>query len=193
MGQCYGKTVAGDRKIVGGDNHPRSPLPASELPNVPSVTTTPARSTATSTWPSPYPHGGTSPLPAGASPSPSRSTPRRFFKPPSPAKHIKASLAKRFGSSKQKAGQGTIPEDGREVGQQLDKNFGFGKNFEAKYELGKEIGKGHFGHTCFATCKKGELKDHAVAVKIISKAKVKFHIILYASCLFDMVHWCFSL
>lgn len=56
--------------------------------------------------------------------------------------------------------------------QSLDKNFGYNKNFGAKYELGKEIGRGHFGHTCHAKGKKGELKDHALAVKIISKLKM---------------------
>ena len=190
MGQCYGKAVSGDtdgdggvRTIVSpsvaGVTHPQSPLPASEAPN---VKNTPARSSATSSWPSPYPHGeaGPSPLPAGVSPSPARSTPRRFFKrpfpPPSPAKHIKASLAKRFGTMKPK--EGSIPEeDGREAGQQLDKSFGYGKNFGAKYELGKEIGRGHFGHTCSAKGKRGELKDQVVAVKIISKAKVNFYVV----------------
>lgn len=54
----------------------------------------------------------------------------------------------------------------------LDKNFGYAKNFGAKYELGKEVGRGHFGHTCFATARKGEIKGQPVAVKIISKAKM---------------------
>lgn len=55
---------------------------------------------------------------------------------------------------------------------QLDKNFGYGKNFGAKFELGKEVGRGHFGHTCCAKGKKGTLKGKVVAVKIISKAKM---------------------
>jgi hypothetical protein len=55
----------------------------------------------------------------------------------------------------------------------LDKTFGFAKNFGAKYDLGKEVGRGHFGHTCSAVVKKGEFKGHTVAVKIISKAKVR--------------------
>ncbi|XP_021846977.2 CDPK-related kinase 3 [Spinacia oleracea] len=180
MGQCYGKAVAGDDGDVvttivapssaadgGVSVHPQSPLPASEVANIPSVRNTPARS---SPWPSPYPSG------VAPSPSPARSTPRRFFRrpfpPPSPAKHIKASLAKRLGNAKPK--EGTIPEDGggNEGGQLLDKSFGYAKNFGAKYELGKEVGRGHFGHTCSAKGKKGELKDQAVAVKIISKAKM---------------------
>lgn len=39
--------------------------------------------------------------------------------------------------------------------------------------LGKEIGRGHCGHTYSAIGKKGDLKDKPVAVKIISKAKVQ--------------------
>ncbi|KAG8095173.1 hypothetical protein GUJ93_ZPchr0012g21099 [Zizania palustris] len=54
----------------------------------------------------------------------------------------------------------------------LDKTFGFAKNFGAKYELRKEVGRGHFGHTCCAVVKKGEYKGQAVAVKIIAKAKL---------------------
>lgn len=190
MGQCYGKTIPTNdydgptTTIVdsgGGDQHPQSPLPASATSNgsgvnVRSVKNTPARSSATSPWPSPYPHGAASPLPVGVSPSPARSTPRRWLKrpfpPPSPAKHIKASLARRFGHPKQPR-EGPIPEDGAaEPEQSLDKNFGYNKNFGAKYELGKEIGRGHFGHTCHARGRKGELKDQAVAVKIISKIKM---------------------
>jgi hypothetical protein len=54
----------------------------------------------------------------------------------------------------------------------LDKHFGYPKNFSAKYELGHEVGRGHFGHTCFARIRKGDLKGQPIAVKIISKAKV---------------------
>jgi hypothetical protein len=111
------------------------------------------------------------------SPSPARAfTPRRFFRrpfpPPSPAKHIRESLAKRLGKAKPK--EGPIPEEsGVEAdSQSLDKSFGYNKNFGAKYELGKEVGRGHFGHTCAARAKKGDLKDQPVAVKIISKSKV---------------------
>lgn len=83
-----------------------------------------------------------------------------------------AALVKRQGPPKPK--EGPIPEDGTgEVERPLDKSFGYGKNFGAKYELGKEVGRGHFGHTCLATAKKGEIKGQLVAVKIISKAKVR--------------------
>ncbi|XP_024024117.1 CDPK-related kinase 3 [Morus notabilis] len=195
MGQCYGKTnpTADNEPYVptttittsaateggggGGEviitNRPQTPARRSGGNGV--VKTTPARSSNPSPWPSPYPHG-TSPLPAGVSPSPARaSTPGRFFKkrfaPPSPAKHIKASLAKRLGHGRPK--DGPIPEErGVEPEQALDKTFGYSKNLGAKYELGAEVGRGHFGHTCFAKGKKGDLKDHPVAVKIISKAKM---------------------
>ncbi|XP_010251747.1 PREDICTED: CDPK-related kinase 3-like [Nelumbo nucifera] len=180
MGQCYGKniSVAEDDTTAGGVtavNRPQTPstsTAANGTINVPSVKNTPAHS-STSAWPSPYPPG-TSPLPVGVSPSPARQTPRRFFRrpfpPPSPAKHIKASIAKRLGPPKPK--EGPIPEDGADVERPLDKSFGYGKNFGAKYELGKEVGRGHFGHTCSAKGKKGELKGQVVAVKIISKAKM---------------------
>lgn len=179
MGQCYGKTVSvvEDDTIVSQTttntavNRPQTPSANGSSVNV-------GQSSSNSPWPSPYPYGSAaSPLPAGISPSParsSRSTPRRFFKrpfpPPSPAKHIKAALAKRQGAAKPK--EGPIPEDGTEVERPLDKSFGYPKNFGSKYELGKEVGRGHFGHTCSAKVKKGEFKGDEVAVKIISKAKM---------------------
>ncbi|KAK1369884.1 Calmodulin-domain kinase CDPK protein [Heracleum sosnowskyi] len=173
MGQCYGKTIPSDDPTPTTITH--SPLPSSATSKT-TPARTPARSSNTNLWPSPYPQDGPSPLPVGVSPSPARSTPRRFFKrpfpPPSPAKHIKALIDKRFGKPK----EGPIPEDGgvvvSENDQQLDKNFGFNKSFGGKYELGKEIGRGHFGHTCHAKGKKGDLKDHPLAVKIISKSKM---------------------
>ncbi|XP_038907205.1 CDPK-related kinase 3 isoform X2 [Benincasa hispida] len=193
MGQCYGKTIPTTDNDVTPTTITTTVSPPSatgygadpsHFPSgsgggngVVNVKTTPARTSYPSPWPSPYPHGvGASPLPVGVSPSPARaSTPGRFFKrrfaPPSPAKHIKASLAKRFGYTKPK--EGPIPEErGTEPEQLLDKSFGYGKNFGAKYELGKEVGRGHFGHTCSAKGKKGELRDQPVAVKIISKAKM---------------------
>nr|DAD42859.1 TPA_asm: hypothetical protein HUJ06_001089 [Nelumbo nucifera] len=101
------------------------------------------------------------------------STPLRFFKrpfpPPSPAKHIKALLARRHGSVK--PNEATIPEGSEcEVG--LDKNFGFSKHFVSKFELGEEVGRGHFGYTCIAKARKGELKGQELAVKIIPKEKM---------------------
>jgi hypothetical protein len=43
------------------------------------------------------------------------------------------------------------------------------KNFGAKFEIGKEVGQGHFGHTRSAKGKKGELKGQAVAFSTIVK------------------------
>ncbi|CAA3011342.1 CDPK-related kinase 5 [Olea europaea subsp. europaea] len=109
------------------------------------------------------------------SPAPGNGTPRRIFKgkfpPPSPAKHIRALLAKRHGTVK--PNEATIPE-GKEVeaGAGLDKSFGFSKNFYNKYEVGEEVGRGHFGYTCRAKFKKGELTGQEVAVKVIPKAKM---------------------
>ncbi|XP_075654595.1 CDPK-related kinase 5 [Castanea sativa] len=108
--------------------------------------------------------------------SPSRkSTPNRFFKrpfpPPSPAKHIRSVLARRHGSVK--PNEASIPEGSEsERVSGLDKSFGFSKHFGNKYELGDEVGRGHFGYTCSAKFKKGELKGQQVAVKVIPKAKM---------------------
>lgn len=107
--------------------------------------------------------------------SSANSTPKRFFKrpfpPPSPAKHIKAVLARRHGSVK--PNEASIPEGTEDEGAAgLDKSFGFAKNFMNKYELGDEVGRGHFGYTCAAKFKKGELKGQQVAVKVIPKVKV---------------------
>ncbi|XP_058730750.1 CDPK-related kinase 5-like [Vicia villosa] len=107
--------------------------------------------------------------------TPSRSTsstPRRFFRrpfpPPSPAKHIRAVLARRQGKKETAA----IPEDTEEGGGDLDKRFGFSKDFTSKLEVGEEVGRGHFGYTCSAKFKKGEHKGQQVAVKVIPKAKM---------------------
>ncbi|XP_010916660.1 CDPK-related kinase 5 [Elaeis guineensis] len=104
-------------------------------------------------------------------------TPKKFFRrpfpPPSPAKHIRAVLARRHGSVK--PNETAIPEEDGEAGRAvagLDKNFGFEKGFTSKYEIGEEIGRGHFGYTCCARSKKGELKGQQVAVKVIPKAKM---------------------
>ncbi|KAK1420251.1 hypothetical protein QVD17_21694 [Tagetes erecta] len=170
MGQCYGKTTLPTTT----DNHPttttitdqqqshhQSPLPSSTNN---AIKSTPPRSP----W--------SSPLPTGVSPSPARRFFKRPFPPPSPAKHIKASLARRFGHAKHPR-HGPIPELAETLDPQLqllDKNFGYDHNFDVKYELGKEIGRGHFGHTCHAKPIKGDIKDHplTLAVKVISKLKM---------------------
>ncbi|KAG1354523.1 putative CDPK-related kinase 3 [Cocos nucifera] len=190
MGQCYAKKIP----VVEDDLQHQPPPPpaangggdsvgaANPSPSPRRGGTTPARSSAASPWLSPFRHSSSaSPLPVGVSASPARATPRRFlrlpFPPPSPAKHIKASLVKRQGARKPR--EGSIPEEGGgggtgdpQVERPLDKTFGYGKNFGAKYELGKEVGRGHFGHTCSARVKKGDIKGQLVAVKIISKAKM---------------------
>ncbi|PWA88770.1 protein kinase-like domain-containing protein [Artemisia annua] len=151
MGQCCSKTtVAGDNDGSDETHHRKPPVvPAGD---------TPVNSYTGSPWQIRWPEGVGSP--AG--------TPRRMFKwpfpPPSPAKPIMSAIRKR---REKKSPAAKVEEV-----MPLDKNFGFATNFRAKYELGKEIGKGHFGHTCRAKCKKGALKNQLVAVKIIPKAKM---------------------
>ncbi|KAG5585749.1 hypothetical protein H5410_046183 [Solanum commersonii] len=85
------------------------------------------------------------------------------FSPPSPAKDIKALLLRRHGSVKPNAA--AIPEGEETKGANLDKSFGFSKQFASKYEIGEEMGRGHFGYTCSAIIKIGELKGQKVVVK----------------------------
>ncbi|KAH0914112.1 hypothetical protein HID58_028558 [Brassica napus] len=99
---------------------------------------------------------------------------RRAFNPPSPAKHIRAALRRRKGKKEAalaaEATEAPPQEEGEELG--LDKRFGFAKDFHSRVELGDEIGRGHFGYTCSAKFRKGELKGQVVAVKIIPKSKM---------------------
>ncbi|KAL9232635.1 hypothetical protein vseg_007721 [Gypsophila vaccaria] len=98
---------------------------------------------------------------------------KRPFPPPSPAKHIRALLARRHGSVKPN-GPTSIPE-GNEYGAAdvgLDKNFGYCKQIEGHFEVGEEVGRGHFGYTCCGKGKKGVFKGLDVAVKVIPKAKM---------------------
>lgn len=185
MGQCCSKGVSGENggsvvaigdgnSAVSTNNRPKPPpSPVRQsVGNGMSYTnnSTPAHSFTASPFQSPYP--------AGIAPSPSPvGTPRRKFKwpfpPPSPAKPILSAIFKRQEGTSVKPKEGPIPEDeGGEGERQLDKSFGYPKNLTSKYELGKEVGRGHFGHTCWAKGKKGELKNQPVAVKIISKAKM---------------------
>ncbi|EPS58889.1 hypothetical protein M569_15923, partial [Genlisea aurea] len=96
---------------------------------------------------------------------------KRPFPPPSPAKHIMSVLARRHGTVK--PNEAAIPE-AKEVSEaaSLDKSFGFSKKFCDKYDLGAEVGRGHFGYTCRGKFKKGELKGQEVAVKVIPKTKM---------------------
>lgn len=115
-----------------------------------------------------------SPATSAAAGDSENSTPRRFFKrpfpPPSPAKHIRAVLARRQGKAAAAIPEGEESEGGGVAG--LDKSFGFSKQFNSKYEVGEEVGRGHFGYTCSARSKKGEHKGQRVAVKVIPKAKM---------------------
>jgi serine/threonine protein kinase len=171
MGQCYGKYDGGEVSF----NEVQSKTQSSKHSNGGSFGgASPMRSYKTSfgsSHPSPR-HPSASPLPHYAS-SPAPSTPRRLFKrpfpPPSPAKHIQSSLVKRHGAKPKE--EGSIPE-AVDNEKPLDKQFGYPKNFTSKYELGHEVGRGHFGHTCYAKMRRGEHKGMAVAVKIISKAKM---------------------
>ncbi|WOL01840.1 calcium/calmodulin-dependent serine/threonine-protein kinase 1-like [Canna indica] len=163
MGVCHGKQIQSP-EFQEEENPP--------APNIEQPTPVPA----TPQQPK-FPFCSPSPLPGSYKSSPSNSsvssTPLRFFKrpfpPPSPAKHIKALLARRHGSVK--PNEASIPE-GSEVEVGLDKNFGFSKQFFSKFELGDEVGRGHFGYTCSAKVKKGDMKGEEVAVKVIPKAKM---------------------
>ena len=168
MGLCHAKPIEipetqFESHVISGDNQPiSSTIEGGKTPK--------------------FPFYSPSPLPSGFKNSPGNSsvtsTPLRFFKrpfpPPSPAKHIRALLARRHGSVK--PNEASIPE-GSECDIGLDKNFGFSKQFENHYVLGEEVGRGHFGFTCSAKGKKGGLKGLDVAVKVIPKAKVRltFH------------------
>ena len=81
-----------------------------------------------------------------------------------------------------------IPEHGAggsggagQVERELDKSFGYDRHFTAKYELGKEVGCGHFGHTCLVRGRKGDMRGQVLAVKVISKAKVLLLVISHSS------------
>ncbi|CAL9115231.1 unnamed protein product [Musa acuminata var. zebrina] len=163
MGLCHGKQIQSPQ------------IQQEEIPPVPGVEV-PAAVPGTPKQPK-FPFYSPSPLPSSYKDSPAnssvKSTPLRFLKrpfpPPSPAKHIKALLARRHGSVK--PNEASIPE-GSEVELGLDKNFGFLKQIFSKFELGEEVGRGHFGYTCTAKAKKGDMKGEEVAVKVIPKTKM---------------------
>ncbi|PKA62864.1 CDPK-related kinase 1 [Apostasia shenzhenica] len=168
MGLCHGKQIQKSEIQV------EFPQPLQDPPAPNNEAPPPNRQTAK---PPRFPFYSPSPLWGSYKSSPANSstssTPLRLLKrpfpPPSPAKHIRALLARRHGSVK--PNEASIPE-GSEVKLGLDKNFGFSKHFPSKYELGEEVGRGHFGYTCSARAKKGEMKGEEVAVKVIPKAKM---------------------
>ncbi|KAK7278982.1 hypothetical protein RJT34_24023 [Clitoria ternatea] len=168
MGICHGKLIETQEESETQQNpvFPNESLQSTTTPTTPKTTTTKS---------SKFGLYSPSPLPSWFKNSPNSvsSTPRRIFKrpfpPPSPAKHIRALLARRHGSVK--PNEASIPEmTESEVG--LDKSFGFSKQFTAHYELGEEVGRGHFGFTCSAKPNKGALKGTDVAVKVIPKVKM---------------------
>ncbi|XP_057468440.1 CDPK-related kinase 1-like [Actinidia eriantha] len=162
MGLCHGKPIENslnqsENPIIPGENEPVLNSQTRKSSNFPFYSPSPLFSTFKNS-------------PAHSSVS---STPLRIFKrpfpPPSPAKHIRALLARRHGSVK--PNEATIPE-GSEIELGLDKNFGFSNQFMTHYEQGEEVGRGHFGYTCSAKAKKGSLKGQDVAVKVIPKSKM---------------------
>ncbi|WOK98999.1 CDPK-related kinase 3-like isoform X1 [Canna indica] len=172
MGQCYFKSSAAENE------HDDSDVAATAAAGAHS-----ALSSSDNIWPSarcPDTLPG-SPAPPEVTPSPARtSTPRRLsrllFSPPSPAKHIKSAIARRLrrpaapvcgsGVAQDEVSGGGAPE----AKQPLDKNFGYDRSFAAKYELDKEVGRGHFGQVCSARIKR--TRGSMVAVKVIHKAKM---------------------
>lgn len=176
MGHCCSKnvTVSVDKddfnstsvSASGSANPPRqTPASGSQTPSAPFTG---------SPWQSPYPAG------IAPTPSPARTPGRKFrwpLPPPSPAKPIMSVVFRRQQGSQPKKPiseetAGNVNANSNADRSELDKSFGYSKNLGAKYELGREIGRGHFGHTCWAKGKKGEMKNRQVAVKIISKAKM---------------------
>ncbi|KAL5738718.1 hypothetical protein ACOSP7_031479 [Xanthoceras sorbifolium] len=180
MGLCCSKsvTVVNNNDSIAGPGDGDSTSVPQPKPTV-TVLPTPQADSSSFTL-SPFP----SPLPAGVAPSPSPArTPGKKFRwplpPPSPAKPIMSAIMKRLGSGKEKWKRSPVAENKQGGGgggggaeSELNKNFGYSKNFATKFEVGKEVGRGHFGHTCWAKGRKGELKGLPVAVKIISKAKM---------------------
>ncbi|KAK9724868.1 hypothetical protein RND81_05G104100 [Saponaria officinalis] len=177
MGQCYSTKSS----VAVNDTANANEVPAAAVPPPASTSGRQTPPMAQSPWLSPYP-AGVNPSPSPATATPGRRRLKWPFPPPSPAKPIMAAFRRRRGSKEaavaEAAGAGTVAgreeEERRERERErgLDKNFGYGKNLGGKYELGKEVGRGHFGHTCWAKGKKGDLKGQTIAIKIISKAKM---------------------
>ncbi|AES81181.1 putative protein kinase CAMK-CDPK family [Medicago truncatula] len=180
MGLCHGKPIETSRRERERERENSTNEEILQLPPPPSSSHHHHAPTKSS---SKFPFFSPSPLPSFFKNSPANSTvssnstplrtPLRIFKrpfpPPSPAKHIRALLARRHGSVK--PNEATIPEGSEcEVG--LDKSFGFSKHFVTNFELGQEVGRGHFGYTCSAKGKKGSFKGLDVAVKVIPKSKM---------------------
>eukprot|EP00258_Populus_trichocarpa_P048202 XP_024464221.1 CDPK-related kinase 5 isoform X3 [Populus trichocarpa] len=154
-------------------------------PQTPSQNEHPTTQTRTAKSPlTPLPNSKASPFFPFYTPSPFKktpfnptaSTPLRFFKkslaPPSLAKYFKAVLRRQ--NKKEKSGVEPNSEEGdkNEEAVELDKRFGFSKEFTSRLEVGEEVGRGHYGYTCSAKFKKGARKGQQVAVKVIPKPKM---------------------
>ncbi|KAL3580554.1 hypothetical protein D5086_018389 [Populus alba] len=154
-------------------------------PQTPSQNEHPTTQTRTAKSPlTPLPNSKASPFFPFYTPSPFKktpfnpttSTPLRFFKkslaPPSLAKYFKAVLRRQ--NKKEKIGVEPNSEEGdkNEEAVELDKRFGFSKEFTSRLEVGEEVGRGHCGYTCSAKFKKGARKGQQVAVKVIPKPKM---------------------
>jgi hypothetical protein len=196
MGLCYGKSAAVQEPAVAEENNKADGAAAGRGDGPPAspakVSRTPKQLKLSFYLPSPLPPSSYKGSPANSSvaSTPARDGFKRPFLSPSPAKHIRALLARRHGSVKS-ISEGGEPDLG------LDKSFGYSRHFAAKYDLGREVGRGHFGFTCAAKCKKGELKGEDVAVKVIPKAKVRAYPPLIPPCQFllfgsSLSHLCSS-
>ncbi|KQK21574.1 calcium/calmodulin-dependent serine/threonine-protein kinase 1 isoform X2 [Brachypodium distachyon] len=178
MGLCHGKSAAATGPVAEKESHVANGAATPAATRSGAASPAPAAKPSTPKQPK-FPFYMASPLPpssykgspanSSVASTPARGGFKRPFPPPSPAKHIRALLARRHGSVKPNAA--SIPE-GSEPGVALDKSFGFSRHLSAKYELGREVGRGHFGYTCAAKAKKGELKGEEVAVKVIPKSKM---------------------
>ncbi|KAH8510829.1 hypothetical protein Peur_052474 [Populus x canadensis] len=162
------------------DRPPQLPFQTPSQHGLPATQTQTPKSPVT-----PFPTSKASPFFPFYTPSPFKktpfksttSTPLRFFKksfaPPSPAKHIKAVLRRQNKTKKKSGAEPNAEEDDdNEEAVELDKRFGFSKEFTSRLEVGEEVGRGHFGYTCSAKFKKGERKGQQVAVKVIPKSKM---------------------
>ncbi|KAF8679264.1 hypothetical protein HU200_046042 [Digitaria exilis] len=187
MGGCHAKPLTQEADSSPPRTAPATPPPGCATPSTPGKKHWAVSPFFPFSTPSPSPahhlFGGSAASPRKSSPAhpgagsapttPARRLLRLPFPPPSPAKHIRAALARRHGPPRP-----SIPEEGGGEGEGgggggrgLDKGFGFNKGFAAKYDMGDEVGRGHFGYTCAATVKKGARKGESVAVKVIPKAK----------------------
>ncbi|KAF8769368.1 hypothetical protein HU200_006890 [Digitaria exilis] len=188
MGGCHAKPLTQE-----ADSSPPRAAPATPPPGCATPSTPGKKHWAVSPF---FPFSTPSPSPAhhlfgGSAASPRKSSPahpgagsapttpaRRLLRLPFPppvareAHQGGARAAARPAAALHPRGRWRRGRGGGGGGRGLDKGFGFNKGFAAKYDMGDEVGRGHFGYTCAATVKKGARKGESVAVKVIPKAKV---------------------